>query len=128
MLNRKAVAALVGFGLALPGVALAEDAPVEEQIVDQMNKVFGVHAGFRANHAKGIVAEGKFKASPEAAGLSKAVLFGGTEVPVTVRFSDSTGVPNLPDGSSDANPHGMAVKFHLPDGSDMDIRSEERRV
>jgi catalase len=121
MMNRKHVAALVAFGLALPAVTRAQDAPVEEQIVNQMNKVFGVHAGFRANHAKGVVAEGKFKASTEAAGLSKAVLFGGTEIPVTVRFSDSTGVPNLPDGSDDANPHGMAVKFHLPDGSDMDI-------
>ncbi|MGJ4941492.1 catalase family peroxidase [Bradyrhizobium sp. HKCCYLS1011] len=121
MTNCKVVAALVGFGLALPGIALAQDAPLEEQLVNQMNKVFGVHAGFRANHAKGVVVEGHFKASPDAAGLSRAVLFGGTEVPVTVRFSDSTGVPNLPDGSDDANPHGMAVKFHLPDGSDTDI-------
>src|SRR3569623_418383 len=121
MMTRKLVATLVALGLAWPAVSRAQDAPVEEQIVNQMNKVFGVHAGFRANHAKGVVAEGKFKASPEAAGLSKAVLFGGAEGPVTVRFSDSTGVPNLPDGSSDANPHGMAVKFHLPDGSDMDI-------
>src|SRR3954465_8886517 len=116
MMNRKLVVALVAFGLTLPTVTRAQDAPVEEQIVNQMNKIFGIHAGFRANHAKGVVAEGKFKASPEAAGLSKAALVGGREVPVAVRFSDSTGVPNLPDGSSDANPHGMAVKFHLPDG------------
>ncbi len=115
------VAALAALGLCLPAVVRAQDPPVEQQIVDQMNKVFGAHAGFRANHAKGVVAEGSFKGSPEAAGLSKAVLFSGTEIPVTVRFSDSTGVPNLPDGSDDANPHGMAVKFHLPDGSDMDI-------
>ncbi len=121
MINHKLVAALLAFGLAFPAISRAEDTPVEQQIVDQMNKVFGVHAGFRANHAKGVVAEGTFKASADAAGLSKAVLFGGAAVPVTVRFSDSTGVPNLPDGSDDANPHGMAVKFHLPDGSDMDI-------
>ena len=121
MTNCKVAAALVGFGLILPGVALAQDAPLEEQLVNDMNKVFGVHAGFRANHAKGVVVEGHFKASPEAAGLSRAALFGGAEIPATVRFSDSTGVPNLPDGSDDANPHGMAVKFHLPDGSDADI-------
>lgn len=121
MMSRNFVAALFVFGLALPAVTRAEDAPVEQQIVDQMNKVFGVHAGFRANHAKGVVVEGKFKAAADAAGLSKAALFGSAEIPVTVRFSDSTGVPNLPDGSGDANPHGMAVKFHLPDGSDMDI-------
>ncbi|KGT72971.1 hypothetical protein MA20_47240 [Bradyrhizobium japonicum] len=44
MMNRKLVAALVAFGLALPAATRAQDAPVEEQIVKQMNKVFGVHA------------------------------------------------------------------------------------
>jgi catalase len=86
-----------------------------------LNKVFGVHPGFRANHAKGIVAEGNFKASPEAAGLSRAALFNGSPIPVTVRFSDSTGIPNVPDGSANANPHGMAIKFHLPNGADTDM-------
>ena len=115
------VAALVMFGLACPTAIRAEDQPVEEQIVDAMNKVFGKHPGFRANHAKGIVVEGSFNASPEAAGLSRAVLFNGSTIPVTVRFSDSTGVPNLPDGSKAANPHGMAIKFHLRDGRDTDM-------
>ncbi|MBN9509824.1 MAG: catalase family peroxidase [Alphaproteobacteria bacterium] len=86
-----------------------------------MNKVFGVHAGFRANHAKGIVAEGHFKGSPEAAALSKASLFAGAGIPVTIRFSDATGLPTIPDGAPPANPHGMALKFHLPDGSDTDM-------
>jgi len=121
MTNYKAVAALVGLSLALPVVALAQDQPLEEQLINAMNKVFGVHSGFRANHAKGIVGEGSFKASPEAAGLSRAALFSGATIPVTVRFSDSSGVPDLPDGAENANPHGMAVKFHLPDGSDTDI-------
>ncbi|WGS22492.1 MULTISPECIES: catalase family peroxidase [unclassified Bradyrhizobium] len=121
MKNCKVVAALVGLGLALPVGALAQDQPLAEQLVNAMNKVFGVHPGFRANHAKGIAVEGSFKASAEAAGLSRAALFSGATIPVTVRFSDSTGVPNLPDGSENANPHGMAVKFHLPDGSDTDI-------
>jgi catalase len=109
------------FGLACPTAIRAEGQPVEEQIVDAMNKVFGTHPGFRANHAKGIVVEGSFNASPEAAGLSRAVLFNGSTIPVTVRFSDSTGIPNLPDGSKAANPHGMAIKFHLPDGRDTDM-------
>ncbi|MFN5568336.1 MAG: catalase, partial [Bradyrhizobium sp.] len=112
MKTRTLVAALAGISLAWPVAAFAQDAPVEQQLVDAMNKVFGVHAGFRANHAKGVVVEGKFKPSAEAASLSRASLFSGGEIPVTVRFSDSTGVPNLPDGSDDANPHGMAVKFH----------------
>jgi catalase len=91
------------------------------QTLDAMNKLFGTHPGFRANHAKGIVVEGNFKASPEAASLSKAAIFSGEVLPVTVRFSDSTGIPNVPDGSNLANPHGMAIKFHLPDGSDTDM-------
>jgi catalase len=104
------------------GFAVAQDnTAVDTQIVDAMNKVFGVHPGFRANHAKGIVVEGHFKAAPGVAGLSKAVLFDGSAIPVTVRFSDATGVPNLPDGSVQANPHGMAIKFHLPDGSETDM-------
>jgi len=94
---------------------------LETQIVDAMNKAYGVHPGFRANHAKGVVAEGTFIATPEAARLSKAVIFNGSPIPVTVRFSDSTGIPNLPDGSALANPHGMAIKFHIPDGGETDM-------
>jgi catalase len=113
--------ALVVFGLTCPAAIRAQNQPVEEQIVNAMNKAFGTHPGFRANHAKGIVVEGSFKASPEAAGLSRAVVFNGGTVPVTVRFSDSTGIPTIPDGSKGANPHGMAIKFHLPDGRDTDM-------
>jgi catalase len=29
--------------------------------------------------------------------------------------------PNIPDGSANANPHGMAIKFHLPNGADTDM-------
>jgi catalase len=86
-----------------------------------MNKLFGMHPGFRANHAKGLVVEGSFTASPGAALLSKAALFDGRAIPVTVRFSDSSGIPNVADGSRPAIPHGMALKFHLPNGSDTDM-------
>ena len=121
MRKHKLLIAVIMFGLTWAGIVRAEDQPIEQQLVDAMNKVFGVHSGFRANHAKGIVVEGSFKASPEAAELSRAVLFNGSSIPVTVRFSDSTGIPNIPDGSADANPHGMAIKFNLPDGSETDM-------
>lgn len=119
--KHKLLVAVISFGLTWAGIIKAEDPPIEQQLVDAMNKVFGVHPGFRANHAKGIVAEGNFKASPEAAGLSRAALFNGSPIPVTVRFSDSSGIPNIPDGSANANPHGMAIKFHLPNGADTDM-------
>jgi catalase len=105
-------------GAAAP--APAEDAPLAVQIVDALNKVYGAHPGYRANHAKGIVVEGHFKATPEAAKLSRAKLFDGSAIPVTVRFSDAGGVPTIPDGDPNANPHGMAIKYHLP-GGDTDM-------
>jgi len=111
---------VVLLGLTWPTFVWSEDQPLEVQIVDALHKAFGTHPGFRANHAKGVVVEGNFKASSDAALLSKAKLFDGSIIPVTVRFSDSTGIPNLPDGSPLANPHGMAIKFHLPDG-DVDM-------
>jgi catalase len=122
MFKTKFCAALVSLmWIAIPSLGHAEDQPVETQVVDAMNKLFGVHPGIRANHAKGIVAEGNFKASPEAQSLSKAILFDGSSIPATIRFSDSTGIPNIPDGSGDAAPQGLAIKFHLPDGSETDM-------
>ena len=119
--NKFAVAVAALMTAAVSGLASADDAPVPTQIVDTMNKIYGPHPGFRANHAKGVVAEGSFKAAPGAAALSRAALFDGSTIPVTVRFSDSGGLPNVPDGSGNANPHGMAIKFHLPGGADTDM-------
>jgi catalase len=115
------LAALAVFAIETAGPVRADDQPIEVQVVDALNKAFGVHPGFRANHAKGIVVEGNFKAFPNAQTLSKAAIFSGASIPVTVRFSDSTGLPNLPDGANAANPHGMSIKYHLPDGSETDM-------
>jgi len=122
------VALAAGF---LPGRGTAgTDQPekakdVSEQIVDTMNAIFGKHPGYRAAHAKGIVCEGEFTPAPTAAGLSRAphLQAQGKPVRVTVRFSDSTGIPTVPDGAPGANPHGLAVRFHLPEGGSTDIVS-----
>jgi catalase len=89
--------------------------------VDVMNKLWGRHPGIRANHAKGMVVEGTFVPSARAATLSKAPLFAAASVPVTVRFSDSTGLPELPDGAPPANPHGMGIQFRPPGGDEVDV-------
>ena len=68
--------AVMMLGLTWGAIAGAEDQPIEQQLVDAMNKVFGVHPGFRANHAKGVVAEGHFTGAPEALALSRAALLG----------------------------------------------------
>jgi catalase len=119
-----AVGSSLGRGMA--GEKQPEKAKdVAEQIVDTMNAIFGKHPGYRAVHAKGIVCEGEFTPAPTAAGLSRAphLKVEGKPVRVTVRFSDSTGIPTVPDGSPSANPHGLAVRFHLPEGGSTDIVS-----
>ena len=90
--------------------------PVVAQIVDTLTTLSGgPHAGYRANHAKGIVVDGEFIAAPTAAAITKAsYLQGKTSTPVTVRFSDATGVPNIPDAEGNGFPKGMAIRFNLP--------------
>ena len=112
----------------LSGAASAADQPapeknVHEKIVDTMHRlVKGPYAGYRSNHAKGIVVTGSFSPSADAPSLSKAPHFLKT-MPVTVRFSDPTGLPTMPDASPDASPHGIAIRFQLPDGAITDIVS-----
>ena len=112
--------------LAAAAPALAQDAAAQRslpvELVDALNAVFGKQTDNRAVHAKGIVLEGKFTPSADAASLTKAPhLQAGTTVPVTVRFSDFAGVPTIPDTDPNASPRGMAVKFKLPDGSNSDL-------
>jgi catalase len=117
--GRREILRAIGAASLLGGLAWADEPgkSVPEQIVDTMNMLFGKHPGFRSAHAKDIVCEGEFTPDPAASTLSRAPHLHGKPVRVTVRFSDSTGVPNIPDGAPDASPHGMAVKFHLPEAS-----------
>ena len=125
---RAVLFALGAFSPASVCVTHAEDTSVEVGVVDAMNAVFGKHAGARAFHAKGVVVEGSFKGTSEGAALSKAAIFAGTSLPVTVRFSDNGGFPDVADGASDANPRGMAVKFKHPDGSEADMVTNTFKV
>ena len=114
-------AAALTLACLLPQPGFADDSSVPEQIVDTMNQLWGRHPGIRANHAKGIVVEGSFVPSAEGAKLSTAIVFKSGTIPVIARFSDATGLPTIADGSANANPHGFAVRFQLPDGGEMDV-------
>jgi catalase len=106
--------------LSPPAVAQGGQHTTPQQFVDALHKAFGDHH-VRAVHAKGIVLEGHFMPAPEARSLSKATLFAGGPFPATIRFSDFTGLPNIPDNSPNASPHGLAVKIQLTNGSTTDI-------
>jgi len=106
--------------LSTPAAADDDYASLANQIVDIFYKIYGSHPGFRVNHAKGIVAEGSFVATPAAVALSRAALFDGSSIPFTLRFSNDGGFPAIPDGAP-GNIKGIAVKFHMPGGSEADI-------
>src|SRR2546428_10981096 len=116
----------LALSLVNPTFAVAQEAPASqksmpEQIVDAFNGLFGVHPGARSNPAKGIVLEGTFTTTASAASVSKAAHLQKAKVPVTVRFSDATGIPTIPDNDAGAGPRGIALKFNLPDGFQTDI-------
>lgn len=99
------------------------DKPMPMALVESLNKLSGgPHAGFRANHAKGVLVAGTFTPAPTAVSLSMAPHF-AAPVPVLVRFSNATGVPAMPDADPNGSPHGIAVRFQLPGGSTTDIVS-----
>jgi len=104
--------------------------PSDEKIVRRANDllaqfdtIFGQHPGFRAAHAKGILLTGKFTPARAAASLTRAQHANRESTPVSVRFSNGTGIPVIPDNDANANPRGMAIRFHLADRVHTDIVS-----
>jgi catalase len=96
-------------------IALAQD------LIQQFDAIFGLHPGFRPAHAKGAMLTGTFQPTPAAASLTRAPHMNQASTPVSVRFSDSTGVPVIPDNDPNANPRGLGIRFHLAERVHTDI-------
>src|SRR3974390_2524763 len=93
-----------------------------QQLLDVFDSIFGLHPGHRPAHAKGLMCSGTFAPSPEAAKLTRAPHAGRPSTPVTVRYSDGTGVPTIPDNDPQrSGPRGIAIRFHLADHIHTDI-------
>jgi catalase len=100
--------------------ASAQSSPdVAQQIAELMAQGASGKAHQRFIHAKGIVCEGRFQASPSAAGISRAAHFNGETVPATIRFSDGAPDTSVADNSPDADPRGMAIRFGTGRGTDI---------
>jgi catalase len=104
--------------------------PSDEKILElssgllaQFETIFGQHPGFRPAHAKGVLLTGTFTPSPEAASLTRAPHATRDSTPVTVRFSNSTGLPAIPDNNPNADPRGLAIRFNLGEHVHTDIIS-----
>lgn len=105
--------------------AIADDAQsvagndLPAELVSALHAAFGEHHA-RAVHAKGLILRGSFTPDPAAVNISTASVFRAA-VPVAVRFSDFTGIPDIPDPIPNASPRGMALKFALADDASLDI-------
>src|SRR6266513_6464275 len=94
---------------------------LSEEILKQFEAMCGPHPGFRPVHAKGILLSGTFTPSSAAASLTRAQHAVQGSTAVTVRFSDGTGVPLIPDNDPNADPRGMAIRFNLAEHVHTDI-------
>ena len=86
------------------------------RFVNGFEEVFGIHSGFRRNHAKGMCVTGYFDSNGQGARLSKAVVFQTGRVPVIGRFSLPGGNPFVSD--SPASVRGMGLDFTPGNGEE----------
>jgi catalase len=94
---------------------------ITEEVLQAFDNLNGSQPGFRPAHAKGMLLAGRFIPSPGATSLTRAPHLKGRSTPVTVRFSDSTGLPTIADNDPNAGPRGMAIRFHLAEHVHTDI-------
>src|SRR5262249_55656672 len=93
-----------------------------QELLDAIDAVEGLHPGFRPAHAKGLMCSGTFTPAPEASALTRAPHASRPSTPVTVRYSDGTGLPTIPDNDPErSGPRGMAIRFHLAEHVHTDI-------
>ncbi len=122
--NSLLLLSFLGISMSVLAESVKDEAskPVVEQIVNTLSKLAGdPHPGYRKNHAKGIVALGQFVPSPEAKTVSSAIHFQTEPTNVTIRFSNATGLPTIPDADPNAFPKGIAIRFNLGDEGYTDI-------
>jgi catalase len=96
---------------------------LSQDLLQQFDTIFGLHPGFRPAHAKGLLLSGTFTPDPAATSLTRALHATRPSTPVTARFSNSTGLPLLPDNDPNADPRGLSIRFNLAEHVHTDIVS-----
>jgi catalase len=107
------LAAITG-GFAYLGGWLTPTNLTPARFTDGFQQVFGVHPGFRRNHAKGVGVSGFFESNGQGARFSKAVVFRPGRVPVLGRFCLGGGQPYVADAPGTVR--GLGLQWSLPDG------------
>lgn len=80
--------------------------------IDALEGTFGVHAGARRSHAKGVCVTGSFQGTADGRALSSASLFSGVSHPIVGRFSVGGGNPRATDKGRSVR--GLAFEAALP--------------
>ncbi|MBB5890048.1 catalase family peroxidase [Kutzneria kofuensis] len=83
-------------------------------VVDAMERMSGLHPGFRRTHALGRCYDAVFTPSGAAAAYTTAAHLRSEPTPAIVRYSNTAGDPAEPDGGTPVV-RGMAVKFLSPE-------------
>jgi catalase len=96
---------------------------LSNDLIAQLQAIFGAYPGFRPAHAKGTMLTGTFTPATGATAIAQAPHLERASTPVTIRFSDSTGLPLVPDNDPNANPRGLAIRFNLAEHVHTDIVS-----
>lgn len=112
-----AIAAVVGCaGAAFAWTAgwLTPKRLTAPHIVNTFESNYGVHAGYRRNHAKGLCVEGWFDSNGNGAQVSRAAVFAPGRTPVIGRFAIPGSNPSAPDANTPVR--SMALLFQLQDG------------
>lgn len=107
------IAAVDVGGFAYAGGWLRPDALTPARIADRFEHVYGRHAGFRRNHAKGLSAIGTFTSSGDGAAVCRSPIFRRGSVPLVGRFSLSGGLPDQPDKTDTVR--GLGLLFRGPE-------------
>src|SRR5689334_14919694 len=83
--------------------------------MDGFRRVYGLHPGFRRNHAKGVAVTGHFDSNGNGRELSAAEVFRAGQTPVVGRFSLAGGNPTMADAPAAAR--GLGLAFAFPGGT-----------
>jgi catalase len=106
----------VGGAFSYVGGWLSPRQVTQARLIDEFERINGVHAGFRRNHAKGVGFSGYFESNGAGARLSKAAVFQRGRAQVVGRFSIAGGRPQIAD--ADDTTRSMALSFALPHGEE----------
>jgi catalase len=121
--GRSKLKGLTGIGVVILSVAgaflylggwFSPNALTPARFADEFERVYGIHSGFRRNHAKGVCVSGFFESNGQGTRLSKAVVFKTGRVSVIGRFSFGGGDPYVADAPDLVR--GLGLLFWLPDG------------